>query len=82
MSGQGKRGKVVVSEKTMTFPQFSANFILNDYRGLCNKYGFEIDAIPPQLLRYYVERCFNGEITRYILKEIVDFLLWMKRRLS
>jgi hypothetical protein len=66
----------------VSYPKFIANFILNDLKGLVNKYGFKIDIVPPDVLKSIIDPLWFGEKTRIQVKEELDFYLWIIKRLS
>ena len=55
-----------------TFPKFCANFIINDYMGLCNKYRVSIETISASDLSYLLGLQYIGVLTKDSSKKIIE----------
>jgi len=59
--------------KMKSYPQFLANFLLNDYTGLLKKHNFKLEqGFPHNVFGILVERCYKGYFTRTALKRFIN----------
>lgn len=62
--------------------KFYANFLLNDYKGILNKLGAEIDIIKPDELGTVVEAIRSGEITRQFGRDAIRTVILIRQTLA
>lgn len=58
-----------------TWPQYLANFMLNDLRGMANKRNLKITDIPPQIISFFIKASYEEIITRNQLRNAIDEIL-------
>lgn len=61
----------------MTYLQFLANYILNDFAGMLKKHGrtFKDNPVPPELFSPIVTLLYEKRINKYQAKKVIEALL-------
>lgn len=61
----------------MTFPQFLAKFLLNDFKGMLKAHKLKIETRPvdPSIFGFIVWLVWRGMITRFVGREMLNELL-------
>jgi len=71
----GKKEVQTVSAVIDTkFARFFAHFLLNDFKGLLKKYGYDISNcdVPPVVSGGLCQLIYNGDITRASARQLLE----------